>query len=220
MSVDTPRRMPIVHFSHHGALDVIPGHAGPLGVLVWIDEAVAFFPVEGREHLVVSVAESVRDTRDQADLIEYLLERGGGAFRCFSLPETVEAASLLDAARQVAASSGIAFAVPKRAIPSCSACGGGDDLHVVTYRYPDGPGGRLLVYCARCREARREHLGVDVPVAELTVESFVALYREGLTESDPPRAAEIAFGEAPIDAVRGARAALAGLADGRAPASD
>lgn len=187
--------------------------------LVWIDEAIAFFPVDGREHLVVNVAESVRDTRDQADLIEYLLERGGGAFRCFSSPETIEAASLRDAARQVAASSGIAFSVPKRTSPSCSACGGGHDLHLVTYRYPDGPGGRLLVYCGPCRETRREHLGVDLPIADVTIESFVALYQHELTESDPPRAAEIAFWEAPIDAVRAARAALAALAVRRAFAS-
>jgi len=51
-------------------------------------------------------------------------------------------------------------------------------------------------------------LGVDVPLAEVDVEFFVGLYRDGMSESAPDIAAEIVFGEALPDAVRGAEEAL------------
>ena len=47
-------------------------------------------------------------------------------------------------------------------------------------------------------------LGEDLPLAEVDVEVFVGLYRDGKTESHPETAAEIVFGEVLPDAVSGA----------------
>ena len=202
--------MTVVQTSILAGYGTVPGDDGPLGLLAWVPEEAAFFPVVGREDFVRDLAITVRDAEDQASLIEYLLERGPGARRSFSAPETVEADSLRDAARRVAVTRRIAFAVPGRERPRCSSCGDVDDLHVVTLPYGQGNrAGRLLVYCRECRRERQKHFGIDVPLADVTITAFVGLYADGFTESDPETAAGIVFGEAPIDAVRKATAAMA-----------
>jgi hypothetical protein len=51
-------------------------------------------------------------------------------------------------------------------------------------------------------------LDVSVPLSDVGVSFFVSLYEDGKTESSPSRAAEIVFGEAPLDAVERAEEAL------------
>lgn len=78
---------------------------------------------------------------------------------------------------------------------SCSRCGDFDRLNLVTIRYEqNGESGRVLVYCPPCRNDFRAHMGVCIPLTELTVEMFLDLYRSGKTASDPHQAVSIAFG--------------------------
>ena len=102
--------------------------------------------------------------------------------------------------------------------PTCSRCGSPHELHLVTLRTAGlSAPGRLLVYCPRCRDEYSPHIGVDVPIEDVTVETFVGLYRDGTTESAPETAARIAFGRPAPEAVEGAvRALEARRAEGQA----
>jgi len=66
-----------------------------------------------------------------------------------------------------------------------------------------------MVYCPRCRNEAEHMLGLDVPLEDIDVEGFVALYRDERTESDPGIAAGIVFGQPLPEAVVGAQQALA-----------
>jgi hypothetical protein len=203
--------------THHG-YGVVPGDHGLLGLLVWVEDAVAFFPVVGRAAVVQTVIAGVAGSRDARATVEYLLERGGGALRSFSEPTELEALSLADAARRFASLHHLELDVRGPEPARCSACGTvREALQLVNVLYSRGErAGRLLVFCPGCLDERRSHLGeVELPLSELTIDGFVGLYRDGYTSSNPAMAAAIAFGEAPIAAVRGATRALAD----RVPAS-
>ncbi len=77
----------------------------------------------------------------------------------------------------------------------CARCGELADSLVVQ-SFPDGGGpGRVLVMCAHCRSGTPgERLIVVLPLAVLDAHPdllMTALYREGVTESDPSSAAGI-----------------------------
>ena len=87
----------------------------------------------------------------------------------------------------------------------CSRCGGGGELALVTLRYSrHAPGGRILVYCSRCREDFAPWIGVCIALDAVTDEVFLGLYRTGKTESDPATAVEIVFGKDRHDLVSAA----------------
>lgn len=58
-----------------------------------------------------------------------------------------------------------------------------------------GGAGRVLLYCERCRKAGNDRISVSIPIKKITPELFLDLYRTGKTESSPPTAVEIVFGE-------------------------
>jgi hypothetical protein len=58
-------------------------------------------------------------------------------------------------------------------------------------------GGRILVYCPKCREEGRHHLDISIPLQLVDGALFVSLYRHGFTASNPEMAAEIVFGARP-----------------------
>ena len=185
-----------------------------LGLLVWNEDEIRYFPCRGNESRSEQMNDGIRRSLSTGttvqEIAEYYLERGGGGYESFSDPEEIRAHSVNDAARTVAVSAQSELLVPERRRPSCSSCGGADDLHLVTALIfgPSAPG-RLFVYCGRCRDQKAAELDVVVPLRDVAVPFFVSLYRDGKTGSDPAMAAEIVFGEAPIDAVRGALLAMA-----------
>lgn len=197
--------MATVWFAHHALL----GHeTANLGLLVWEGSDIRYFPVVG-ESRGEGVASMVRRATDRDGLLEYLLERGGGGYQSISTPESIEASSLLRAARLVAEATSIRFDVPAPVSPRCSRCGGKEGLCLVIYRYSaDSPSGRVLVHCPGCRAPFAGHLITAIPIGDLTAKRFVGLYEEGLTESDPRTATSIAFGEDDLDVARAAAAAM------------
>lgn len=79
----------------------------------------------------------------------------------------------------------------------CSRCGNTKQLCLVTVLYSDDSSeGRILVYCKNCREDFNGRFGLTIPLSEVGVELFLALYKDGKTCSDPFTAAEIVFGTA------------------------
>lgn len=79
---------------------------------------------------------------------------------------------------------------------NCSSCGGDNDLYLVTVLiFGDDVPGRVLLYCLRCREERRQHIDVSIPLALVTPKLFAELYRRGKTASDPATAIDIVFGK-------------------------
>ena len=185
---------------------------GIIGLLVWGHGQARYYACPGQEARAAEYEDVFRRTaaegKDLQDVIDYYLERGGGGYLSFALPEEVEALSWDEAARQVASAKEVEFLVPRGPKPHCSRCGSQDDLHLITAQMcgPDVPG-RVLVYCPQCRGELAHMLGLDVPLGEVDVEFFVGLYRDGKTESAPDIAAEIVFGEALPDAIRGAEEA-------------
>ncbi len=91
----------------------------------------------------------------------------------------------------------------------CSRCSAIRWLHVVIMQYDRAqPAGRLLVYCARCREEMRPD--ISIPVELMSADLFVRLYKLGLTSSAPDMAAKLVFGSSvPGGAVENAQAVLA-----------
>jgi hypothetical protein len=80
--------------------------------------------------------------------------------------------------------------------PTCSRCGASRGLNLVTLHYSiDSPSGRILVYCAPCRENYRDHIGESIPLEQVSKEGFLELYRSNKTSSDPQTAVEIVFGK-------------------------
>lgn len=70
------------------------------------------------------------------------------------------------------------------------------------------PAGRLLVYCARCREEMRPD--ISIPMELMSGELFLKLYKQGFTSSAPDMAAKMVFGGAvPGGVVESAQAVLA-----------
>jgi hypothetical protein len=55
--------------------------------------------------------------------------------------------------------------------------------------------GRVLVYCAMCRENYRDYIGKSIPLELVSKEVFLELYRTNRTSSDPQTAVEIVFGK-------------------------
>ena len=84
----------------------------------------------------------------------------------------------------------------------CSSCNETAEW-VVAYSY-DGERapGRILAYCTRCRREKEQSVLVSIPIELVSDEVFVALYREGFTESVPDYASEIVFGVERPDLVR------------------
>lgn len=78
----------------------------------------------------------------------------------------------------------------------CSACGGQQDLHLVTLPFEQKVGavGRTLLYCWKCR-VPGQALGVSIPIDLVNEAAFSWLYFSGRTASDPDTAVEIVFGE-------------------------
>ena len=199
------------------------GEGRNLGLLVWGPSgtsesarnqigATYYDHVEGGSGIRING--EIRDCRLDSErvqkVIDYYLERGGGGYQSFSVPEEIEADTVVDAARRIYATKGLKYQVPPVRKPSCSSCGGDRDLHAVTIKiFGARAPGRLLLYCARCRADKGHIIGVDVPLAEMDVACFVRLYRTGKTASAPDRAAEIVFGEPPPAAVEGAEKAMA-----------
>jgi len=79
----------------------------------------------------------------------------------------------------------------------CSSCGRADHLSLVTMMYagprpdsePDDSDdprlGRLLVYCESCRIEHLHNVGVSIPLQLVDEDLLMALYREGITASEP-----------------------------------
>ena len=87
--------------------------------------------------------------------------------------------------------------------PTCSRCGASRGLNLVTLHYSiDSPSGRILVYCAPCRENYRDHIGESIPLEQVSKEGFLELYRSNKTSSDPQTAVEIVFGKKDFNLVR------------------
>jgi len=202
--------MPQFSYSHHANL----ASQENLGLLVWGHGHARYYACPGHEDQAAEYEDVFRraasEGKDLQDVIDYYLERGGGGYLSFALPEEVEALSRDAAARQVASAKKMELLVPPGPKPHCSRCGSQDKLHLITAQMC-GPGfpGRVLVYCPKCRGELGHMLGVDFPLAEVDADFFVGLYRDGKTASSPDIAAEIVFGEALPDAVRGAEEALA-----------
>jgi hypothetical protein len=175
--------------------------ARTLGLLIWGREEGAYFAAPGEEQRAREIVAALQRL-PVGDVVAYYLERGGGGYESFSAPETVAGEHLLDAARKVAATASVPFEIPPPRRPRCSACGATEHLHLVTLLLfgNDAPG-RLLVYCPSCRNKNASMLGVDVPLEQVDAAYFVSLYRDGKTKSAPCTAAEIAFGEAPVQTV-------------------
>jgi len=77
----------------------------------------------------------------------------------------------------------------------CMRCGNGPASFLVTALYGAAPGsGRLLLYCDACRLEMSGVIWLALPLTVLQIaldEILVAIYREGLTDSDPHLAAEL-----------------------------
>ena len=82
----------------------------------------------------------------------------------------------------------------------CSSCGVDAQWLVTMPHEPDGPG-RLLVYCTACRISKSGTVAVSIPLSMADDDTFVALYRDGLTKSDPDLATLIVFGASRDDLV-------------------
>lgn len=91
----------------------------------------------------------------------------------------------------------------------CSSCGVDAEWLVTMPHEPNGPG-RLLVYCTACRIGRFGTVAVSIPLSMIDDGTFVALYCEGMTESDPEFASEIVFGVLREDLVERASHILRG----------
>ena len=88
-----------------------------------------------------------------------------------------------------------------RSVP-CSSCNETAQwLVTLPYQYDRRPG-RVLAYCTRCRLEKEQSVLVSIPIELVSDEVFVALYREGFTESVPDYASEIVFGVERPDLVR------------------
>ena len=84
--------------------------------------------------------------------------------------------------------------MPHRLKPSCSSCGAGDDLHLVTLLYDHSTScGRILLYCFACRTSKR-NFDVSIPIEIVSSEVFEKLYTLGKSESDKGMAYSIVFG--------------------------
>lgn len=200
-------------FKYSWHVDLAAG--ATIGLLIWDQDRVVYFPHASRSNEESSVKAAVKRARVDntvQEVVDYLLEGGGGRYQSFSDVQEVEADGLLAAARSIAhAHHQREISIPERKEVNCSACGSVNDLHLVTALIFDSTEiGRLLVYCAACRRAKSEMIGIDVPLKDVDVDFFVSLYRDRKTESDPETAAGIVFGEAPDSAVAGATKALAG----------
>jgi len=84
---------------------------------------------------------------------------------------------------------------PGYLILPCMRCGSGPATFLVTALYAPGSAGpgRLLIYCDACRLDMSAAIWLAVPLALLNLaldEIMIALYRDGLTESEPHTAAE------------------------------
>lgn len=91
----------------------------------------------------------------------------------------------------------------------CSRCGARRGLRLVTLRYSEREkAGRLLLYCDGCREQMFHLIGVELPIEDVTDQTFLDLYRAGLTGSEPEMASAIVFGERRTDTVCQATAIL------------
>jgi|SRR6478735_5176003 len=75
---------------------------------------------------------------------------------------------------------------------NCSRCGATEDLHVIVLGRPCG---RLLVYCSACRQRPHIELAFNEPLAVVTPDVVVQLYRDGVTASAPSIAVPIIFGD-------------------------
>ena len=87
----------------------------------------------------------------------------------------------------------------------CSRCGARYELALVTLRYSQHePGGRVLLYCPQCRTDFSNHIGVCIPLDDVTDDVFLELYRTGNAESDPSIAVRMVYGEDRPELVRAA----------------
>ena len=81
---------------------------GILGCMVWGHGQARYYACPGHEDRTEGYNEEFSgapsDGRTLQDVIDYYLERGGGGYLSFTVPEEVEAQSWDEAARQVAAS--------------------------------------------------------------------------------------------------------------------
>ena len=79
--------------------------ATPLGLMVWDDADLRYFAAPGNEDEAKRMNDNFPLLADHgktlADWLEYYLERGGGGYRSFSVPEDCEAESFDDVARVV-----------------------------------------------------------------------------------------------------------------------
>ncbi len=79
--------------------------------------------------------------------------------------------------------------------PACMACGHQAARWLVTWPYGQKTGpGRLLAYCDRCREERRDLLWVAMPMSLLEIDDeavLLQLYADGLVSTDPEAVADL-----------------------------
>jgi hypothetical protein len=92
----------------------------------------------------------------------------------------------------------------------CSRCGSKSPLNLVSLRYnTEDEAGRLLVYCAKCRNDFSSQIDINIPLDSVSDEVFIDLYPTNKTSADPITAAEIVFGTANRELVQAAQMYLA-----------
>lgn len=77
----------------------------------------------------------------------------------------------------------------------CSSCAMPAVLVVTVAYEQETRGGRLLAYCLDCRERLAERIRLAIPIEFVNDETFISLYENGYTRSDPETACELVFGE-------------------------